>query len=551
MVRKLLKFIDLYGKTSQFTIFRKDVHKTEFGGLLSLLSIISMIFSIISFGKNFYQRKNPNYIYQRVTTKDYTNYIIDNTNFFINIIIADDFDNLFNDSEYFEIEASYRSYVRNEIGGNIKKSTKILESLNCSDINNDIEEYKLNSFKNGKCFNISNLKFGGYWDGNEINFLNFKLKYCLNSSNCKNFSDIKNKMNNNQLEFNLYTQKTFVDLNDKQNLFKKNIQNFFSTINQNMLKSKSIFYSRLNISTDFGILTDMNTTRSFISVGNEINDFQILNESNFLSELIDFNLFLDADSDIYTIRDIKLQDLFASLGGIFSIINVFFSTIAEIYNTYDKNIKLMNKLFDFSNLSDNKEMIKILRNQKKETVDFSFRNSNILSRKFDEDKDCNHKENAQVEMYDTIEKSNVWVTDLSLMIKKEIKKKNSKFYLNPSLFNIISNCTIKNKREEIIFKLYVKARDIINEKLDIVQYLKFFEEYIALKSILINEFSNLSLTLRNKPKLYEDNNFNNLHLSKIERLKKLINIYTVNRNSRFYDILDDQIKIALEKNFNV
>ena len=361
-------------------------------------------------------------------------------------------------------------------------------------------------------------------------------------------------MNNNQLEFNLYTQKTFVDLNDKQNLFKKNIQNFFSTINQNMLKSKSIFYSRLNISTDFGILTDMNTTRSFISVGNEINDFQILNESNFLSELIDFNLFLDADSDIYTIRYIKLQDLFASLGGIFSIINVFFSTIAEIYNTYDKNIKLMNKLFDFSNLSDNKEMIKILRNQKKETVDFSFRNSNILSRKFDEDKDCNHKENAQVEMYDTIEKSNVWVTDLSLMIKKEIKKKNSKFYLNPSLFNIISKCTIKNKREEIIFKLYVKARDIINEKLDIVQYLKFFEEYIALKSILINEFSNLSLTLRNKPKLYEDNNFNNLHLSKIERLKKLINIYTVNRNkndSRFYDILDDQIKIALEKNFNV
>ena len=69
MVRKLLKFIDLYGKTSQFTIFRKDVHKTEFGGLLSLLSIISMIFSIISFGKNFYQRKNPNYIYQRELRK--------------------------------------------------------------------------------------------------------------------------------------------------------------------------------------------------------------------------------------------------------------------------------------------------------------------------------------------------------------------------------------------------------------------------------------------------------------------------------------------------
>ena len=126
--------------------------------------------------------------------------------------------------------------------------------------------------------------------------------------------------------------------------------------------------------------------------------------------------------------------------------------------------------------------------------------------------------------------------------------------MNLSLFNIICKSKIENKKEEILFQLYSKANEIIEEKLDIVGYLKFFEEYVLVKEILLDEFSNLCLTLRNRPKLFEKNNFVNVYSSKTERLKSLINHYTMKRNifnddSKIFKILDDQIQITLKTKF--
>ena len=134
-----------------------------------------------------------------------------------------------------------------------------------------------------------------------------------------------------------------------------------------------------------------------------------------------------------------------------------------------------------------------------------------------------------------------------------MKEKKEKFHLNPSMFEIICRPKFKNEREKIIIELYAKADKIIREKLDIIHYLKFFEEYVLLKEILLDEFSNLSLTLRNRPKLYENNNFVKVHLPKTERLKKLIELYAKNRNSltdsKYFKILDDEIKINLKTKF--
>ena len=120
--------------------------------------------------------------------------------------------------------------------------------------------------------------------------------------------------------------------------------------------------------------------------------------------------------------------------------------------------------------------------------------------------------------------------------------------MNPSIFEIICKPKVNNLKEKILIELYSKAEKIIEEKLDILQYLKFFEEYVMLKQILLDEFSNLSLSLRNRPKLYENNNFVKVHLTKTERLKRLIELYAKNRNnycdSKIFNILDDEIKIV-------
>ena len=88
-----------------------------------------------------------------------------------------------------------------------------------------------------------------------------------------------------------------------------------------------------------------------------------------------------------------------------------------------------------------------------------------------------------------------------------------------------------NKKQEFLLELFSKATEIINKKLDINFYLRFIEEYITLKELLLDEISNLCLTLSKKPKIYESNNFVNVNLSKSERLKRVIS-YFVNNPSK-------------------
>ena len=111
-----------------------------------------------------------------------------------------------------------------------------------------------------------------------------------------------------------------------------------------------------------------------------------------------------------------------------------------------------------------------------------------------------------------------------------------------------------NKKQEFLLELYSKATEIINKKLDINFYLRFIEEYITLKELLLDEISNLCLTLSKKPKIYESNNFVNVNLSKSERLKRVISYFVNNpnriANNKYYEIIDDEIKKIIKNILN-
>ena len=113
MVLDLFKVCDLYGKTFQFTVFKKELYKTEFGGLLSILSILSIMCSIIYFGKDFFYRQNPNYIYQASTLPSYPIVNIDNSNFYLSLSIQDFNANILNLSEYIDIQVYHGVFLNN------------------------------------------------------------------------------------------------------------------------------------------------------------------------------------------------------------------------------------------------------------------------------------------------------------------------------------------------------------------------------------------------------------------------------------------------------
>ena len=83
MVLKIFKFFDFYGESVKFTVFKNDVHKTHFGGLFSILVILSIICSCVYFGKDFYMRTNPYFNQQMFRLPNYPVLNINNSNFLI------------------------------------------------------------------------------------------------------------------------------------------------------------------------------------------------------------------------------------------------------------------------------------------------------------------------------------------------------------------------------------------------------------------------------------------------------------------------------------
>ena len=528
-----MKLFDLYGTTSQFTFVHNSEHKTNFSGTMSIFTVIAIIWSMIYFGNNFYQRTNPNFIYERKNEVVQTNFIANNSNLFLAIQIRDSLDKTLNITQYFDLEANYKKWTRLNVQDELILVKEKLNVVNCS----DIEEYEGFTFYEAICYRFSNFTFGGYWDGNDVNILDFTLNYCLDQSYCKNISEIKNFLKNNKQNFNLYTRKTFVDLNDPNQIVKQNLKVTYFSIDPGLAKQKSLFYSRVNVSTDYGLLTEMKENETFLSLDIEINDYRSIDFSNNQLPPIQMRLYLNSESDNYTITFIKIQDVFASLGGIFSVIKLIFSNVAFFFNSYDKKIIMANKLFDFSNLETDQEMIKIENNEDKNNFN---RSESIFA-----------KDSIKVEgVENKVEIQSQSIDAISNELIKKLKEKKEKFHLNPSMFEIICRPKFKNEREKIIIELYAKADKIIREKLDIIHYLKFFEEYVLLKEILLDDFSNLCLTLRNRTKLYENNNFVKVHLPKIERLKKLMDVYATNRNtysdSKILKILDEDILNRLQ-----
>ena len=364
MVLKIFKFFDLYGESVKFTVFKNDVYKTHVGGLFSILAILSIICSCVYFGKDFYMRTNPYFSQQMFTLPNYQILNINNSNFFIGFNFVYGNESSVDISQYLDINIGSVNGLSTNNGFNYSPVIKINYS-NCSNFNDFdlIKSYNLSFSKNLQCLNITNTKIGGYWDNKEINYLSIWVSKCSNRIDCKNDTDLKNLLKEG-IAFSITTLHLYTDFTQKDQILRPNFKYFETSLDFNFKKEKRIFYKSANISTDMGILTTMKRNYSLIGIDYDRDDFtsRDINDSNdniFMESLF----YLGQTIDVYIVNYMKIQEVFANLGGIISFINLIFSNISLIFNSHYKNIKLINKLFDFSNLGSEKNLLKIIEDQ--------------------------------------------------------------------------------------------------------------------------------------------------------------------------------------------
>ena len=274
--------------------------------------------------------------------------------------------------------------------------------------------------------------------------------------------------------------------------------------------------------------------------------------------MIEYNLFFKDGVDIYEIHFMKIQEFFSQIGGIIIIIYLVFDFITIYVNRHDRTLKLVNKLFDFSNFENEKSMEKIIEvfhkneDNEKSGVEQDSRRKFVNNHSKDNPhikKLENHIEFNRVfhEIQEKPKKRDLFNAE---KVKALFDDRRRYYKLGISVFFVIKAFLCKgylSKREDFFIKIFQKSKKIINNKLDVVNYLKFYQEYSMMKTIIFNDITNLCLTLLKKPNLYEKNTFSQIHLGKEERIKKVFDYfsqkdhYTAN-DYKLLEILSDNIK---------
>ena len=104
-------------------------------------------------------------------------------------------------------------------------------------------------------------------------------------------------------------------------------------------------------------------------------------------------------------------------------------------------------------------------------------------------------------------------------------------------------------------KMYEKSISIINNKIDMINYLKFFDEHINIKCLLFNDVQSLCFSFTEKPKLYDKKKYKYLLNSDHESIKEIVDYFIKKKlliskssDNRIFDLLNKNIKDLITKN---
>ena len=378
----MFRLLDIYGLPYNFTLFNQPVFKTNVGGIMSIFSIICFILSFVYFGQNFYNYKNPHYINQKMTQRTYPKYPITNNDLVIAVRLENTDGTPIDFSNLITIQFLFLNFTITP-DGKYYSENKTLGFRDCKTINYTgmrLDYGKNLSGDNFVCLDLDNLVLGGFFDIDWQYFLQINVLPCFNSTannktNCLAHDKVIDYLLKNDIYMNIYTVKYFSDLSDYDNPLKLQLTNVFSLIDPLIGKSFQLLYKNANISYDMGILMDKTQNYSVFGLDYFFSDsytiYPPMTHPSEKSILIFFQLFITNNVETFIVNYIKIQEIFANIGGIFNSIFLFFTVITSIFNIHERDMKIVNHLFDFSDFVDNNYLNKIIKEEDKSKIELN------------------------------------------------------------------------------------------------------------------------------------------------------------------------------------
>jgi hypothetical protein len=354
-------------------------------------------------------------------------------------------------------------------------------------------------------------------------------------------------------------------------------QIFYTLLDNKLKKFVRFNYKIGKMFQDKGIILNSVTNYSLIGLDyyeTEMVWSEDLQDGIFLSAF----LYINRKIEIFNINYRKIQEALAFIGGFMSLITLILKKISSILNRFERNLDIINEIFDFSEFKDEEKFTKIIEDfikmsEKPEVIKWKPKQSkkdlfikvskvnnriNTLS-KINQD-DC---KTDQINT-DDLNSKVIMRFDKDRIIdelKKYDKENVEQYKLQISLWMKLKHYFCPNKlnlKEKFLITTYEKAINFVKSYFDAINYLKLQTDQFHIKTNVFSDFENLCLHFSNKPKLHESSKFinheNKTILNKLEGEIEIIKHFTdqkklTDSDRNLLKLLSPKYKIIVENLF--
>ncbi len=393
-IKSALIKCDAYGTNFHFYVNHHKKYKAFYGGILTIFTIILLIISIIVFGSNFFQRKNPT-ITSSSVNGEYSIINLKQEKLLIAFRLEDLDGNFmdFTNKIYPRIYYYSRDIDNNTLSYRSTDNGQYLSYHICNDSDYEDDFNLTQHYGQLFCIDWNNNKFGGYWDNNFLFYFEIRLYYCKdgqsytkNNTNCTSLETLAELFDlDNPMLFSLYYPIYDFNPNSFKTPLVKSYKNYFYYLSHKLQKNDRLFIKQYTLKDDRGWLYQKNNYSNVWGVQKIISDYSYYTEEDLLKEnssslFYTMNIYMTKEATFYNRFYTKIQEVIAVIGGLVGFCSTIIKLICNFINGKMVKVRIIDNLFDFDNY-ENKKKISFFKNNKNCSTDYV--NENDLKNNFD------------------------------------------------------------------------------------------------------------------------------------------------------------------------
>ena len=387
-MKNFLRVIDFFGQRFNLYIGYKPKFYTCFGGIMTLLSFISYILIFIIIGNDDLKRKNPFSNTSTVPPNGYKNIKFGEEKIYLPWRIIDYDENPINITNVIYPRIFYFTVQPDNITGELITKYNLVDYKLCNEtsMKNLGEEYIIDiPLETLYCIDMENLKVGGSWNADFLNFIRFDLYMCkdgidYNESNfeCTSYDNLENIYGGGESIFFelLYPNVQFQPTNIEVPILIVYKTHYY-IINKYTNKLDRLYLQEYVFEDEKGWIINNPYNISYWGVNSIDGESYIQHEKDVLrfasnSKCYTLNIYFELGIVFFTRKYKKLYEI---LGELFPIMNVF-------YFIFENIAKKINEAYCSKKLN---EYIMGIDHDKEKRNLISLKNHNIIKNKLQSD----------------------------------------------------------------------------------------------------------------------------------------------------------------------